>query len=462
MNRRQAIKNLTSYGLLLGGGMSLSSLAGCATSQPGTSYIEGVVARENMSPVMYWSDVMLQKVRDKSVNPPTASRAFAISHMAGFVAANGAAQKYRTRFDIGQGPDDTISGLAYGAAMARAIEQVFGVSLNREFSHFASGYADADSKTRSIDWGQKVGDAMVARRAGDGSATAADTALYNATKRQDALGWVPTGNHFGAENGPTFGPITDPLLPGWGQIEPFALSSAQAYRVSAFMDERSPEFARQFLKIKALGGANSTIRTADEAQIAFFWEDGPKGVTPPGHWQIIAMDLIQRFDMSLIEQARAMALLSVAQADAGIATWDCKFEYDIVRPETAVRELGDSFDNPALAGQRDPNWETLIPTPPFPAYVSGHSAFSASSARMLAKVLGRDRISFSGKAPDLVNWPTQLTGVTRSWNSLWDAAIEGSLSREYGGIHWEADHTEGMVLGRNVADAVYRDAIVRV
>ena len=461
LSRRQAIKRLSSFSLMLGAGTVATGLAGCQTTANGASYIEGVVARENMSPVMIWSDIMLQKVRDYSVNPPTASRAFAISHMAGFVAANGKAQAYQTRFDIGRGPTDLIADVAYGAAMARAIERVFDTNVTQEFDRFASGYIGSDAKSRSVAWGQQVADALLTVRGNDGSATAADTMAYNATKRTDNLGWVPTGNHFGAVNGPSFGPITDPLLPGWGNVETFALSSASAYRVSNFVDERSPEFARQFLKIKALGGADSKIRTADQAQIAFFWEDGPKGVTPPGHWQIIAMDLLQRYDMSLIEQARAMALLSVAQADAGIATWDCKFEYDIVRPETAVRELGDSFDNPALAGQRDPNWMTLIPTPPFPAYVSGHSAFSASSARILAKVLGTDSISFSGKAPDLVNWPTQLAGVTRSWTSLWDAAMEGSLSREYGGIHWEADHTEGMALGRNVADAVYRDAIIR-
>jgi hypothetical protein len=234
------------------------------------------------------------------------------------------------------------------------------------------------------------------------------------------------------------------------------VGSARTYLAAEFPDHRSAEFARQFRKIRDLGGVDSTLRTADQTQIAFFWEDGPKGVTPPGHWQIIGMDLMQNLNLSLIEQARFMAMLSLAQADAGIVTWDCKYKYDIIRPETAIRTMTENFENPGLVGAGNKSWRTVIPTPPFPAYVSGHSMFSSSSARMLANLLGRDRVAFSGAAPDLVNWPNQLRGVRRSWSSIWQAAEEAGASREYGGIHWESDNTEGLRVGRSIADTVFR------
>ena len=40
---------------------------------------------------------------------------------------------------------------------------------------------------------------------------------------------------------------------------------------------------------------------------------------------------------SLAENARLFALVNIAMADAGIASWDCKYEYDFWRPVTAIR-----------------------------------------------------------------------------------------------------------------------------
>ncbi|HAU66915.1 MAG TPA: chemotaxis protein CheB, partial [Gammaproteobacteria bacterium] len=40
---------------------------------------------------------------------------------------------------------------------------------------------------------------------------------------------------------------------------------------------------------------------------------------------------------------------------------------------------------------------------------------------------------------------------TRYWTSLRDIAEENGMSRLYGGVHWEIDHTEAMTAGRNIA-----------
>jgi hypothetical protein len=80
---------------------------------------------------------------------------------------------------------------------------------------------------------------------------------------------------------------------------------------------------------------------------------------------------------------------------------------------------------------------------------------------MLANFIGTDQVSFSSKSPDLVNWPEQLTGVTRSYTSLWEAAEEAGMSRIYGGIHWQADNTEGLRVGRELADYVFKHAFAR-
>ena len=77
---------------------------------------------------------------------------------------------------------------------------------------------------------------------------------------------------------------------------------------------------------------------------------------------------------------------------------------------------------------------------------------------MIANFIGTDAVSFSAEAPDLVNWPKQLTGVRRSWASLWQAAEENGASRIYGGVHWDADNIEGLKAGKKLADYVYTNA----
>lgn len=419
------------------------------------SYIEGVVAPANLTAVMTWSDQLVQAVRDTATPPPPATRAFAIGHLAGLVAVNGLAPRYRVPVTLPEAPAPTDAEVAYGAAVATTISALFGRD-GCALETFLAGFEDCEAKTNGVAWGTRAAEAVLAWRAGDGVAASKEL-LY--AKHQGPMAWQRTGPFFGARNGPTFKPFGNPLLPGWGRMQTFAVGPVGDYRPEPFPALDSAEFMRQLEKVFRWGGATSDLRTADQAEIAFFWEDGPRGATPPGHWQIIAMDLMQRRELDLLDQARFMVLVSLAQADAAIVTWDCKFEMDVLRPETAIRTK--ALPHETFAKFHDPDWKTLIPTPPFPSYTSGHSTFSGTSARMLAHLMGTDNVSFSGMAPDLVNWPTQLRGVRRSWTRLSQAAEEAGASREYGGIHWEADNTEGLRIGRRIADTVFAKALPR-
>ncbi len=60
-----------------------------------------------------------------------------------------------------------------------------------------------------------------------------------------------------------------------------------------------------------------------------------------------------------------MALLNYALADAGIASWDAKYTYNVWRPIDAVRQA-DSDGNASTV--ENGNWTPLINTPSFPAY----------------------------------------------------------------------------------------------
>jgi hypothetical protein len=349
-------------------------------------------------------------------------------------------------------------------AAATAFAEHFQQPLLFDRMRFLARFPDGEAKTLGRQWGRRAGKFIVRERTND-EAEPSKVNLYLSRypRRKDVLRWRPTAPMF--DSGATEPAFRETyhcgLLPGIGDVKPWAMNSAEQFLAPGFYDPASPEFAREYAVVKELGVSDSGTRTADQSQIAFFWEDGPWGVTPPGHFLLIAMQLYQHLNMSLVDQARAMALTSMAMADAAIATWHAKYTYDVIRPETAIRYRASKFNNsdPRVTIRRD--WKSLIPTPPFPTYTSGHSAFGSSAARMIAHILGRDAIGFSKKASDTVIWPDQLSGVTRYWPSLSTAAEENGMSRIYGGVHWMKDNVEALRVGRAIADHPFRKTFRR-
>jgi membrane-associated phospholipid phosphatase len=137
-------------------------------------------------------------------------------------------------------------------------------------------------------------------------------------------------------------------------------------------------------------------------------------VTPPGHWNQIAIELIRSDRLSDQEAAHLLAALNTAQADAFIACWDAKFTYWSERPVTAIRR------------EFDPSFLPYIVTPPFPSYISGHSTTSGAASTVLA-----------------ARFPRSARRL-RAW------ADEAAVSRLYGGIHFCTDNEAGLALGGRI------------
>ncbi len=422
-----------------------------------SSYLSQILKPENHNTVFHWSDVAMQQVRDQRIFTPRAAYNFGLATASGFLAANGVIQSYQEPFGIGPGPKHADPEVAYGVAFAVAAAEAFQQPFLFERRAFLRQFPGSESKSLGIEWGRHVGRKVLKMRTNDGSESSEVNYFLNRYKRRtDSLRWSPTGPFYGASPAPAFSSFGRCLFPGHGMIKPWTMKSGSQFRVKDFYDPASPEFAAEFDTIRRLGGMDSTIRTADQSEIALFWEDGPWGATVPGHFMYVAIQLLQDRQLNFIDLARAFALIGMTQCDASICAWDSKYHYDIVRPETGIRVRTPEFGNSDPRVVRQPNWHSYIPTPEFPAYPSGHSTFGAAAAEMIALIYGRDGISFSGQSPDQVLWP-QLRGVTRHWTSLTSMAEENGMSRLYGGVHWSIDNTEALRAGRAIARQAFKN-----
>ena len=443
----------------LGGAIaSVAGLSGCAAPfGSSSSYLTPILSPRNRNTVFHWVDITLQQIRDQRLPPPRAAYNLAMPTVAGFLAANGILQGYDEPFGIGSGPAGADPQVAYGTAYAIAAAEAFQQPFHFERDAYLRRFPDGEAKSLGIEWGTRVGRKIIQMRTNDGAEPSEiNFYLDRYHRRRDSLKWSPTGPFYSARPGPAFGTYARPLFPGLGKVTPWTMKTGSQFRAIDFYDPASPEFASEFKRIRALGGKDSTIRTPDQSEIALFWEDGPWGLTPPGHMLFIAIQVLQNRQFGFLEMARAFALLGMTQCDSAISAWDSKYTHDIIRPETAIRHRAPKFGNPSPEVRLQKNWQSYIPTPEFPAYTSGHSTFGAAGAKLIALLYGSDQVSFSHESPDQVIWPT-LKGKRRSWTSLSQAAEENGLSRLYGGVHWQLDHDQAMIAGKNIAVQAYNE-----
>lgn len=326
---------------------------------------------------------------------------------------------------------------------------------NTQMSNIAGG----DAKTRGMEVGTAAATAMITARTNDGWNAAA---TYSPQPFGTVGRWQPGTNPgaWGANSG-TF------LLSQWQNVTPFTMNSGSQFRPggpagltgTTATDYQnwvnSAAYTAEFNQVKSLGSSTSSTRTADQTVIAYFWVDGPGTSSPPGHWNRIAQSISAAAGLNVEQNARLFALLNLAEADTGIASWDAKVYFDNWRPMLAIN-TADTDGNPDTLV--DAAWTPLIPTPSFGAYTSGHSAFSMAGATVLADFFGTDNISFTVDSES----PFLPVGYTRSFNSFSEAAAEAGISRIYGGIHWQSDNSDGATLGAAVANRVSENFLLPV
>jgi hypothetical protein len=302
-----------------------------------------------------------------------------------------------------------------------------------------SAEESASSVASGIAWGQSVAEAIVAWRSTDGFTPAPPPFLGGLAPGE----WRPTPPAFLPGAGPQFATMT-----------PWVIASPSQFRPAGPPDLTSARYASDFNETKAMGSLTSPIRTADQTVYSLFWNS----TTPIYLWDHLAISFLEgekgwteehHGGHDLVRNARLLALLNLAMADAAIACWDAKYHYVFWRPVTAI-PLADTDGNPAT--DPDPSWLPLFATPAFPEYPSGHSTVSGAAATVLARFFGQ-RTHFRMDS-DL------LLGVVRSFQSFADALEEVKNARVFAGIHFRSACVDGQAVGGAVGHYVLAQALL--
>jgi hypothetical protein len=203
-------------------------------------------------------------------------------------------------------------------------------------------------------------------------------------------------------------PKRPPMLPLFGRVKTWLFDSVTmvtTVRPAAPPLTTSPQFKKELEEVYTI----SKNLTREQLRIAHYWSDGINTYTPPGHWNAIASEDFVQQNFSEVRWARNMALLNMSLMDAAISCWDAKYVYFTPRPS-----------------QMDARIKTVTGLPNFPAYISGHSTFSAAAATILGHIIKTRAADYTAMAK------------------------EASESRLYGAIHYRSDCEKGIECGNKI------------
>ena len=235
---------------------------------------------------------------------------------------------------------------------------------------------------------------------------------------------------------PAFAPMLAPWL---GNVTPFVLRSPSQLLAHPPPDLNSPEYTRDYIEVKALGALNNSSRTAEQTDLAHFWN-----LNYPVVWNTVLRNLAAARVDNISDSSRLFALADMSMADAVITAWNNKIVYVSWRPITGVRE-GDNDGNPRTIG--DAAWLPLINTPPYPDHTSGANNITAAATRSFELFFTGRPVPFSVTTTN--PGPTQMD--TRTFKRFEDAQEEVVNARIYQGIHWRFADEAGRKQGRKVA-----------
>jgi hypothetical protein len=394
--------------------LCFTALAGAFTAAPASA----TVAIDG-DPVLYWNEVLLSVL---SGSPTAGGRSIAMINVAIHDAVNASlGRPDRSWLPSGIGSTGDVRAAASVAAhnMLVALYPANVAAIDAALTASLALIPNSSTKTSGMATGAAVASAMLAARANDGA---------NRPSTYVPVGgpghWVPTPPGFAA-----------PGLPQYADVDPFLIASPEVFRAAAPPAIDTPEYAAFLNEVRDIGGATSATRTADQSAAAAFWAPLPANGTGP--WIRTAIDASGAQGLSTLENARMLAQLSVAVADATIATWDTKYYYDYWRPVTAIQNAG--IDGNPLT-EADLDWLPFIVTPAHPSYLSAHSSVAAAAAAILNANLGSN-LSFC----------LTIAGNNRCWEDFDAAALDAANSRLWGGIHYRFDNEAGLELGAKVA-----------
>ncbi|APV51996.1 PA-phosphatase [Betaproteobacteria bacterium GR16-43] len=374
----------------------------------------GAIIPAHADVITDWNTKVSEFITEAKMGTPPAVRAMALVQTATYEAVRAAP------------PAGSIDAAVAAANRATLLKTIPAVQASIEAAYQAAlaKIPDGPTKTAGIIVGEKAAAAVLAARA-DEMPTGPESYRPHTTPGM----YVPTAGV---------------AVPVWGQRKPWAMTSASQFRPGPPPALTSDEWTRNFNEVKAMGGRASTQRTAEQSDVAKFWE-----YSLPAIYCGVLSSVANQPGRTVTQNAYLYATATQAMDDALISVFDAKYQYNFWRPVTAIRN-GDQDGNNAT--DRDAAWNTFVDTPMHPEYPSAHGSIAGAVGAVLKAEIG------NGPTPMLVTSSPTLKGATRQWSSIDAFVKEVGDARVWAGLHYRVSTDVGAAMGKKIGEmAAKRD-----
>jgi hypothetical protein len=404
----------------------------------------GAAAQPAPNVVTQWATIVQQSIHNATA-PRSAGTSEVLHTMVmlamydAVIAVEGGYEPYAARIEASPGADVRAAAAtaAYLTARARiAASQV--PFLDQQYASYLLTIADGPAKASGIDVGAQASAAILTLRANDG---------FNNIVLYECSSAPPPAGEFEPDSGcPATSTAPQPVDVKVGFIKPYTLSSPNQYRPDGPNPMSSSAYAEEFAETRDFGRINSTIRTSEQTDVAYFWSENPYV-----HWNRNLVNLAVAQGLNEREAARFFAMVHTAASDAIIAGFEAKYVYAAWRPRTAIPRA-DTDDNPET--DADPSWRPLI-TVNHPEYPSGHGFWSSAVLESVGAFFGSNKVLWT-IATSKAAVPA-LVRTERTYEHLNALLREIANARVWGGLHWRHSVNHGAQIGRRVAAHVSRN-----
>lgn len=255
------------------------------------------------------------------------------------------------------------------------------------------------------------------------------------------------------------------LSPHWFLVKPLLLDSS-----SQFRSPEPPKYGSEKLQAQVAEVVELQANiTPEQKALVEFMRDGPKSVQQAGHWMLFAQDVSRRDSHSIDDDVKMYFLVTATAMDGFIACWDAKMHYDYARPYALVHKYfagktikGWKGEGNGWGELKGEDWRPYSPKyflcPPFPSYVSGHSTISGGCGEILKLFKQSDMFGEEVRlVPGALTEPDNISDtITLRFTTFTKTAEMAGFSRVLGGYHIQEDNIEGLILGRKVANDIYK------
>lgn len=355
-----------------------------------------------------WNTKVGQILADAKLGTPPAVRAMALAQTATLGAVENAPRGASVEAAVAAANRAALIALV--PAAKDAIEQAYQAAL--------APVTDAAAKAAGVAAGERAAAATLAARAGDMPAGP------EAHRPHAVAGiYVPTA------------PVAVPTWPG---RKPWLMASASQFRPAPPPALTSETWARDYNEIKALGGRSGSGRSAEQTEVAKFWDYS----LPPIYTNVVRSVALSS-GRDVARNARLYAAATQAMDDALISVFDAKYAYNFWRPVTAIRN-GDIDGHDGTA--RDASWAPFVDNPMHPEYPSGHGILASAVAAVLKADVGATPM------PELSSSSPTANGATRRWKNTDDFVREVGEARIWGGLHYRFSVDTAAAMGRRIGE----------